>query len=183
MYELSKKVRRMINSYTEKRSIDLSFGPIFKKQRTYYEIQDLILSVIETPQEIVKILDEEGYYCPDYRKGYAYIKDNLKKNKPPVRILRVLSKKLILKDQNKEKYNELKKKFQNRLITNRKNNIKCKICITHNPFDIALMSTNRNWTSCMKIDDNDDGLYKTPYKQIQYGGMCAYLIKEKDRNQ
>jgi hypothetical protein len=29
----------------------------------------------------------------------------------------------------------------------------------------------------------NDGLYKdTPLKQVRYGGMCAYLIKESDKN-
>lgn len=41
------------------------------------------------------------------------------------------------------------------------------------------MSTDRNWTSCMNLDG---GAYKeTPLYQVQYGGMCAYLIKETDK--
>ena len=42
------------------------------------------------------------------------------------------------------------------------------------------MSTDRNWTSCM---DLDHGIHKTTaLKQVQYGGMCAYLIKKEDRD-
>ena len=178
MYELSLKIKKLINLYTKKRSLSLSFGPIFKNERTFYPLNDSSLSPLNTPKEILQILDEEGYYCPDYRKGYAYKKDDITKKKPPVKILRVLSKKLIFKDKNKEKYNELKERFETRLKSNRKENINCKICITHNPFDVALMSTYRNWTSCM---DLLDGYYKkTPLKQVQYGGMCAYLIREDD---
>lgn len=178
MNEIAPKIEKLINLSFNKRSKDLTFGPIFKNERTFYSLSESILSPLNTPKEIIQILDEEGYYCPDYRKGYAYKKDDLLKKKPPVKILRVLSKKLIFKDKNKEKYNELKEKFETRLTSNRKENINCKICITHNPFDVGLMSTNRNWTSCM---DLIDGFYKTtPLKQIQYGGMCAYLIKEDD---
>jgi hypothetical protein len=58
--------------------------------------------------------------------------------------------------------------------------VECEICITHNPYDIAGMSTNRNWTSCMNLDT---GKFKiTPLKQVQYGGMCAYLIKKEDKD-
>lgn len=178
MIELSLKIKKLIISHTKKRSKDLSFGSIFKNDRTYYQLNESSLFVLDTPLEILQILDEEGYYCPDYRKGYAYRKDDVLKNKPPTKILRVLSKKLIFKDKNKEKYDELKKKFETRLTANRKETINCKICITHNPFDVGLMSTNRNWTTCMNLYD---GFYKTtPLKQIQYGGMCAYLIKESD---
>lgn len=180
MFEISKKVEKLINSYIKKRSLFLSFGTIFKNERTYYPLNESFLSPLSTPKEILQILDEEGYYCPDYRKGYAYRKDDITKKKPPVKILRVLSKKLIFKDKNQDKYNELKEKFETRLKSNRKENIDCKICITHNPFDVALMSTYRNWTSCM---DLIDGYYKTtPLKQVQYGGMCAYLIKSDDDN-
>lgn len=42
------------------------------------------------------------------------------------------------------------------------------------------MSTDRNWTSCMNLDS---GIHKTTaLKQVQYGGMCAYLIKKEDKN-
>jgi len=36
------------------------------------------------------------------------------------------------------------------------------------------MSTDRNWTSCMNL--NDGAFHETAYRQVQYGGMCAYLI-------
>ena len=114
MFEISKKVEKLINSYIKKRSLFLSFGSIFKNERTYYPLNESFLSPLSTPKEILQILDEEGYYCSDYRKGYAYRKDDITKKKPPVKILRVLSKKLIFKDKNQDKYNELKEKFETR---------------------------------------------------------------------
>ena len=42
------------------------------------------------------------------------------------------------------------------------------------------MSTDRNWTSCMSLNG---GIYQdTVLKQVQYGGMCAYLIDSNDKN-
>jgi hypothetical protein len=42
------------------------------------------------------------------------------------------------------------------------------------------MSTDRNWTSCMNLNT---GMHAdTALKQVQYGGMCAYLIEKSDKN-
>ena len=76
----------------------------------------------------------------------------------------------------------LLKQFNERLGTSKKDiqNINFELCITHNPYDIAGMSTDRNWTSCMNLDN---GAYKdTPLLQVQYGGMVAYLISADDKN-
>ena len=174
MEELTIKQKMMVDKYTAKRPKDISFGPMFKEQRTYFDLSESSLPLLQIPLNIVDILDEEGYYCPDYRQAYVFKKDDKLKSKP-VKLLKILSKNL--KD-DQEKFNELKKQFDERLKTSRKENVKCKICITHHPYDVAAMSTDRNWTSCMELNK---GLYKdTPLKQVQYGGMCAYLINEND---
>ena len=77
-------------------------------------------------------------------------------------------------ESDRDKFDKLKKQFDERLSTSRKENIKCEICITHNPYDVAGMSTGKNWTSCMNL--NDGVFSDAPLKQVQYGGMCAYLI-------
>ena len=174
MEELTVKQKMMVDKYTAKRPADISFGPMFKEQRTYFDLSESSLPVLQIPLNIVDILDEEGYYCPDYRQPYVYKKDDKLKNKP-VKLVKVLSKNL---KNDQEKFNELKKQFDERLSTSRKETVKCKICITHHPYDVAGMSTDRNWTSCMELNN---GMYKdTPLKQVQYGGMCAYLINEND---
>lgn len=67
---------------------------------------------------------------------------------------------------NSNEFNNIKKEFDERLKTSRKENINCLICITHNPYDVAGMSTDRNWRSCMNLND---GMYKdTALKQVQY---------------
>lgn len=174
--ELTDKQKKDVDFFAAKRDIDLTFGPIFKEERTYFPIEQTNLNVLETPREIQYLLDQEGYYCPDYRQGYAYKKEDNLKNKP-VKLIKVLHKSL---SYNPDKFNQLKKEFDERLKSNRKENIKCLICITHNPYDIAGMSTDRNWTSCMNLET---GCHKqTAYRQVQYGGMCAYLIKEDDKD-
>lgn len=163
------------DQFAAKRKKTLSFGPMFKKQRTYFPLQTKQLPVLETPKEFLQILDKTDYYCPDFRSKYVFRKSDKLKQKP-VKLMNVIQKEL--KD-NPTKLKELKKKFDQRLSTSRTENITCMICITHNPYDVAGMSTDRNWTSCMNLYG---GAYKqTALKQVQYGGMCAYLIKEDDK--
>jgi type IV secretory pathway VirB4 component len=106
--------------------------------------------------------------------GYIFKKDD-KELKNKQRLIPVLNK--IFK-QNPSKYTQLEldkitDSFNKRLKTSRKENIKCLICITHNPYDVAGMSTDRNWTSCMNLDT---GKYKkTPLLQVQYGRyVCIF---------
>ena len=174
--ELTQDQKKRVDTYTDKRSSNLSFGPIFKSPRTYFDLDTSTLTTLETPKEIIDILDQEGYYCPDYRQGYAYKKEDKLKNKP-VKLIKVLNKNL---KNDINKFNELKKDFDERLGTSRKENLKCILCITYEPYDVAGMSTDRNWTSCMNLST---GMFSdTPLKQVQYGGMCAYLIKDNDKN-
>jgi hypothetical protein len=137
------------------------FGPVFQEERTYFPVQTVELNVMETPKNIVEILDENDLYCPDYRQGYVYKKDD-KEFKSKQRLIPVLNK--IFKQKSTEsnitvkkilnfikpevKYSvenleKITKEFNERLKTSRKENVKCLICITHNPYDVAGMSTRQ----------------------------------------
>ena len=176
--ELTQDQKKLVDKYTSKRSSNLTFGPIFKSPRSYFELSTSNLNVIPVPKDMQYLLDQEGYYCPDYRKGYVYKKDDKLKSKP-VKFIKVLDKSL-KNNPDKFLFNQLKKEFDERLGTSRKEIIKCMLCITYDPYDIAGMSTDRSWTSCMNLDT---GMFKdTPLKQVQYGGICAYLIKDNDKN-
>ena len=115
---------------------------------------------------IVRIIDN----------GYVYKKDD-KEFKSKQRLIPVLNKIFKQKPQDPEyskvMLDKLTKDFNERLKTSRKENIKCLICITHNPYDVAGMSTDRSWTSCMNLND---GRYKeTALKQVQYGrNVCIF---------
>ena len=145
--ELTPKQKKDVDFFAAKRDQNMTFGPIFKEERTYFPLEESTLSVLETPKEIENILDNEGFYCPDYRQGYVYKKEDKLKSKP-VKLIKVLNKSV--KDVNK--FNQLKKEFDERLKTNRKETVKCIVCITYNPYDVAGMSTDRNWTSCMNLN-------------------------------
>jgi len=60
------------------------------------------------------------------------------------------------------------------------------IVISRHPIDIAGMSTDRGWSSCMRLptkDDPEDGNFHKQIKcDVQEGTLIAYLIKENDRN-
>ena len=173
--ELTDKQKKLTDKYTIKRDQNLSFGPIFKEERTYFPLDITEVVNIEIPEEIEETLDSAGFYITDYRAGIA-----MKKAKPgEEKDLRQIKIGKILNKLNKQ---ELLKQFNERLGTSKKDikGLEVEICITHNPYDIAGMSTDRNWTSCMELDN---GEYKTtPLKQVQYGGMCAYLIFADDKN-
>ena len=173
--ELTDKQKKLTDKYTAKRNKNLSFGPLFKEERTYFLLNTTEIIDIEIPEEIEETLDNAGFYITDYRAGLV-----MKKTKPgeekdlrQIKIGKILSK---LNQPN------LLKQFNERLGTSKKDikDLKIEICITYNPYDIAGMSTDRNWTSCMNLND---GIYKnTALKQVQYGGMCAYLINSNDKN-
>lgn len=54
------------------------------------------------------------------------------------------------------------------------------IVFSNHNYDIAGMSTNRDWTSCMNIIDGDNKDYVE--EDIKYGTIVAYIIDKKDTN-
>ena len=145
--ELTEKQKQLTDKYTVKRKEGLSFGPLFKEERTYFPLKLIASNDIEIPNEIIQTLDDAGFYITDYRSGIAMKKAKLGEEKDfrQIKIGKILSK---LNKPN------LLKQFNERLGTSKKNikNIQFEICVTHNPYDIAGMSTDRNWTSCMNLE-------------------------------
>jgi len=58
--------------------------------------------------------------------------------------------------------------------------VKKLVCISRHPYDIAGMSTDRRWTSCMNL--NGGAYYKKIKEDIKYGTLIAYLIYADDKN-
>ena len=54
------------------------------------------------------------------------------------------------------------------------------ICISNHAYDIAGMSANRNWTSCMNIFTGEMKGYV--YEDIKYGTLVAYIVEKNDTN-
>lgn len=187
--ELTDKQKAQVDKFTERRREGLEFGAFDYDGdgRYFVKLSGSNAKVVEPPQEIKDIVDRAGYWMPDYRQGKLYRKDDkemLQNNAP--KFLTVLKKEL---HGNEEEYKRIKKMFDERESgsSKRLENVKMMLCITCNPYDIAGMSTDRSWTSCMALptgeDDNYGGAYHTTaLKQVQYGGIVAYLIRDDDRS-
>ena len=73
-------------------------------------------------------------------------------------------------------------------ILNDSNKINLSVVISRNPYDIVGMSTDRRWTSCMKLPNDDPSIYPGgAYHQhlmhdIELGTLVAYLIEPTDKN-
>lgn len=251
---LTESQKQMAEHFKNKRKEGLSFGDYFKwdaNGRCYiplqseHHVQELSKMDDASAKEIFDLLDKAGYVCPDYATGWCYEKSDtgFEKKNPP-KVLTVL-KKVLRND--KETFNRLSKAFNERESGSlkRKGQTRLMMCITQNAEDIAGMSTDRDWTSCMhlpiaptevtqkdldgttlsqedkqqfkmhygilgeekksdeeiakifdcdvdKVKTNVDFVmrwfseggqyYSTALKQVKYGGMVAYLIKEDDKD-
>ena len=68
MEDLNPEQKELTDKYAVLRDSKLSFGPMFKEERTYFPLNKSSLNVLETPKEVLQILDENDLYCPDYRE-------------------------------------------------------------------------------------------------------------------
>lgn len=113
-----------------------------------------------------------GYSLYDYKKGLC------KKNGDDKNLYKI--GKLL----NKHDCGIILKKF-NEDITRANVNInfnELEVVISYNPFDIAMMSTGRGWSSCMKYQPGDySDFSKYIHQDISNGMIIAYLINKNDR--
>lgn len=66
---------------------------------------------------------------------------------------------------------------------------KLKVIVTKDPYDVARMSTDQNWVSCMRLPERYNAPKNTygefhdrVYEDIRTGTLIAYLVNEKDEN-
>jgi hypothetical protein len=116
---------------------------------------------------IKQFLTNNDYTIYDYGKGIALDKYNRK-----IRIGKIL-RKLNFEEQ-------LTKLFTNDKSRNNVNNINLKMCITRNPYDVAAMSVNRGWNSCMNMSGGSQA--RKIEDAIRVGTHVAYLIHNTDDN-
>ena len=77
-------------------------------------------------------------------------------------------------------------------ILNNDGKIKLIVVISRNPYDIAGMSTDRRWSSCMRLPDDGPSIhpsihpggayYQHLINDIELGTLVAYLIEPTDKN-
>lgn len=180
---LNQMQRDMIDKFLKKRRDGMDFGDVIPWNpdgRAYFPARRAI-SDIQAPFEIVHALRLLGYSISSYRDGYAVKTIEVRDGKKTQR--KGIGK--ILKNEVHDE--SLYKWFMNRLGTSNKSDKRqFLVCITHNAEDVGAMSTGRNWTSCMHLpeDEHDVGgaFYDTALRQVQYGGLCAYLIDPEDKS-
>ena len=153
-----------IKYWVSKRKQHLEFG-IFNKPRTYFNLQ-IKTTKINSPIKIKKALKKLGYNIVDYVQGTAEKGDSRL-----IGIGKILSR---------AKHFDLKKIFDERLKGDKKTYRAYRVVFTHNPMDIATMSSNRRWTSCMDVFGSDRERVKQIFNKIAQGGMVVYLVDEKD---
>ena len=68
MEDLNPEQKHITDRYARERNKTLSFGPMFKEERTYFPLENSTLETLETPKELFDILDKNDLYCPDYRQ-------------------------------------------------------------------------------------------------------------------
>lgn len=120
----------------------------------------------------------------EYKEGIIYHFDDVHK-KQGRKIGKILNS-LIPKDESAER---LLNAFKTDPIRSTKNK-KFKVVISRHPYDIAGMSTDRNWTSCMNLGTK--GVHYSPKTRginsryvdgdISEGSIVAYLVPGDDKN-
>lgn len=188
---LTESQKRITDEFTQKRPEGLSFGDYFKwdsNGRVFMPlsssdtVQDINKINDANAREIAKIIDDEGYVCPDYASGYCYEKsDKDFASKNPPKVITLLKKSFRKKKIDQESLERLQKAFNEREVgtMKHKGNMRLVMCITHNPDDIAGMSTDRGWTSCMKLPSFLSEVSETELKRI-VESIFAFATKFSD---
>lgn len=134
------------------------------RYRMYIELAARETNHVQAPEEVEETLEQLGYTVEDYISGIAV--DSSGKRR--MRIGRLLAK-----------HPEVKKLFERDPVRKGQQQ-KFMICISRHPYDIAGMSTDRGWTSCMNLANGCNKEYVK--KEIEVGTIIAYLIKPGDTN-
>jgi len=141
-----------------------------KAFRVYFDYgtdRPLRISESNVPKSIMAYFEQNKITLLDYVAGTA-----TDSHGRTVRIGKLLSKQP-----------ELKKVFDNdpsrrQLVTASKGNKL--VCLSMHPYDIAGMSTDRGWTSCMNLVDGGNKKYVR--QDVKANVLIAYLINDSDKN-
>lgn len=166
------QVRTFLKNWDKSRYKSIFSNSKYKKDRNAFRIyipisnEKISSNDIKPIPAIESFLTQNGYSIIDYRKGIVF--DENKKQQ--IKIGKVLQK---------FDRNDLLNLFNtdtNREAT-RSQHI---VVISRHPYDIAGMSTDRGWTSCMNLNTGQYRKY-VPI-DIREGTIVAYVIKREDKN-
>ena len=133
------------------------------------EVQDK--SPIES--EIDSLIQKHGFKVKDYFKGLAFDE----KNNRDIKIGKVLS---IVSKKDKQAEQLLNKFNTDTKRTQTKSSDEKLIVFSYHPYDIAGMTTGRDWTSCMDVIGGSNRHYVKV--DIEKGTCIAYIIDKEDTN-
>jgi len=133
--------------------------------RIYLPYEDDEDNTVYAPYDISQALADKGYEVQDYVQGLAKEKGG----KRVMKIGRLLADKP-----------DLQKRFMNDSRRAGKKTGGKLVVISRHPYDIAGMSYDRGWTSCMNIGDGINRHYVM--HDVKEGTLVAYLIRDDDKN-
>jgi hypothetical protein len=117
------------------------------------------------PESIVSAVQSQGYYIDNYIAGIAIKNEDSKR---VVKIGKLLKEKSVKRVYDTDPQRSATKQE------------KAWVVISRHPYDIAGMSFDRGWNSCMNVKG---GTYKEHLKaDIKYGTLVAYYVKDTDKN-
>ena len=175
-YIQEKLTLQQIREYVPRNWNKKRYNDIFKgKYRLYLELEKTEETDIEPLLLVKNLLYKNGYKIINYKAGLCS-KEN---DDRPIRIGKVINS-LKLHGKAKETCDIALKEFKSdprRQVGNTKDLM---IVISRHPYDIAGMSTDRGWTSCMNLKTGCNKGYVP--REIKTGTLVAYLIKKSDPN-
>ena len=159
--------RELVKGWDKERYKEIFTDSKYEHDRNGYRVYipiDKPNAKVDVPREIEVALDYEGYEVEDYIKGIAISHDKKRRMK----IGKIL----------KNHENALHWFTVDPTRAAYKENHLC--VISRHPYDIAGMSTDRGWYSCMNLGGGSYSRF-VPL-DIEHGTVIAYAIKEDDRN-
>lgn len=190
------------------KKIQVEYDTFFGKRKTrfYLKLENLKMNdVIGLDKDMIDVMNRINTIFYNYIKNFKIISaedfiDNLATGESgrKIKIGKLLEKIKTSKDlyDDEAEVNYLIKKFNQRPSKNVLKvikNVQLYAVISRSAEDVAGMSSDRRWTSCMRLpgykntskyEYKDDGgdYYSVLESDIKYGTLVAYLIREDDRN-
>ena len=160
--------------------------------RVYIPFSPLSVEQNQTDTNVEKLLTENGCKITDYRGGYCQSGNRVYRIGKFLEQLRKKQLQAIREQHQKEEiynleralaetnkyFNDIINEFINSPIRIKKGEEQFFVVISQNPHDVAQMSTDRSWTSCMELGSGSQ--HKNIFCEVREGGLVAYLINKND---
>jgi hypothetical protein len=175
-YLQEKLTLQQIREYVPRNWNKKRYNDIFKgKYRLYLELEKTEETDITPKPEVTTLLSLAGYKIINYKAGLCAKKNDDR----PIRIGKIIQK---LKQRNPDNVaiNIALKAFQSDSQRTLYKQDDLMVVISRHPYDIAGMSTDRGWTSCVDLESGCNKDYIP--NEIKAGTLVAYLIKKSDPN-